>query len=338
MDARTNPLAFVAWFGCLCGIYIFGQGFYLLRHKRRAGGIPLSTIQGSATGPVQVHGVAAGEPTLTAAASGKSCFYYHATIWRQNSAHDDLWERVAEETRRKPFLLGDDTGQLLVDPEGAEIDLLRDTHDEYGKTLLATRTDIPAALEDFLERYQVNTEATIRVEEYIIAPGTEMFIAGTKILNPGAQEAPARKAERTPLKSPVAMLKTAAQIIHLTPDTRPVPATEMTMQSRVAAALSLARTQTQEQKPAPLNVPSVKVAFAEPEAKREPEPSASPKKSEHAPPPFMVRQSQGDSRFRISHRAPSASAPTSGKSGAALLIIGPLVTAASSYVLLLTFR
>ena len=338
LDTHANPLAFVAWFGCLCGIYIFGQGFYLLRHKRRLGGIPLSTIQDSSLGPLQIRGVAAGEPPLTSAAAGKLCFYYRATVWRQNPAHDDLWERAAEETRRKPFLLRDDSGELLVDPEGAEIDLPRDTHDEYGKILLATHTDIPGALEDFLARYHVSLDATLRVEEFIIAPGTEVFVSGKKIANPAARKAdPPETDPKTQRKSPLAVLTTAAQIIHLTPASRPVPAAEMTMQSRVAAALSLARTQTSDAKPAPLNAPSLKVAYAEPEKPREPEPAPAPTNAVPTT-PFMVCQSEDDSPFRISHRALSTAAPPSRQDGVALLILGPLMTAASTYILLLTLR
>jgi len=203
IESLTNPWVFVAWLGCLCGIYLFGQGLLLLRHRRQTS--PLTKIVDAKAGPILVGGWAEGTETLRSPISGKPCFYFRATLWRQEDpAKADSWEVVAEEARGKPFLLSDKavadlaekperdlsdraltgrifSGQILVDPRGANVDLPRDTYEEYGKTLLATLTDIPPGLDAFLKRNKVDASAAVRVEEYLLVPGAEVFVRGGAI-------------------------------------------------------------------------------------------------------------------------------------------------------------
>ena len=375
IESPTNPWVFVAWFGCLCGIYLFGQGVLLLRRRQQTGSV--TGICEAKAGPVFVGGWAQGTETLTAALSGRPCFYYRATVWRQEDpASDDSWEIVAEETQGKSFVLNDmlkndvsenakaeknKSGCILIDPRGAQVDLLRDTYEEYGKTLLATFTDIPSGLDAFLKRNKVDTSAALRVEEYLLPPGGEIFVHGVAIANPAlaksgalsTQEkkhlpnASSKAAESAP--KPV-----APQVIHLSPEPASRPATEMTMQSRVAAALALARTKSPETAaPNPLHIPSISVAVAETNAAHSETPiqahahphafnegtQQSQAAVSPAPPPtqplLVVRQQDG-SRFTISYRNLPAAAPSSFRRALALLAAGPLITLASAY-LLLTF-
>ncbi len=360
----------MAWFGCLCGIYLFGQGLLLLRHRRQAS--PLAKIANAKAGPILVGGWAQGTDILISPISGKPCFYSRATLWRQEEpANADSWEVVAEETQGKPFLLSDRSardwseegksggipsggilsGRILVDPRGAHVDLPRDTYEEYGKTLLATLTDIPPGLDAFLKRNKVDASAALRVGEYLLAPGAEIFVHGVAVANPAL----ARSSEPSSLEkdkkpagktAPPAPHPVAAQVIRLSPEPGNRPATEMTMQSRVAAALALARTRSSPAvAPNPLHIPSISVAVAEtnrrPEAHAQTENKHAPKASEvtvpavpgQPQPPLVVRQKDG-SRFTISYRNQPAPAPASIRRAAAFLAAGPLVTAASAYMLL----
>jgi hypothetical protein len=366
IDSRTSPWIFVAWFGCLCGIYLFGQGLLLLRHRRQAS--PLAKIADAKAGPILVGGWAEGTDILSSPISGKPCFYSRATLWRQEEpANADSWEIVAEETQGKPFLLSDKSardgsekgksgrilsGHLLVDPRGAHVDLPRDTYEEYGKTLLATRTDIPPGLDAFLKRNKVDASAAVRVGEYLLAPGAEIFVHGVAVANPAL----ARLSEPSSLEknkkpagktAPPAPHPVTAQVIRLSPEPGNRPATEMTMQSRVAAALALARTHSsQGMAPNPLHIPSISVAAAEtnrgrPEAHAQAENKPGPKASEVTvpavpeppQPPLVVRQKDG-SRFTISYRNQPAPSPASIRRASAFLAAGPLVTVASAYMLL----
>jgi len=373
IDSRTNPWIFVAWFGCLCGIYLFAQGLLLLRHRRQAS--PLAKIADAKTGPILVGGWAEGTDILRSPISGKPCFYSRATLWRQEEpANADSWEVVAEETQGRPFLLSDKSardwsekgksggipsgrilsGRILVDPRGAHVDLPRDTYEEYGKTLLATLTDIPPGLDAFLKRNKVDASAAVRVGEYLLAPGAEIFVHGVAVANPAlarSSEPSSLEKNRKPAgkTTPPAPHPVAAQVIRLSPEPANRPATEMTMQSRVAAALALARAHSsQAMAPNPLHIPSISVAVAEtnrgrPEAhahahaehKHGSEASevTAPAVPELPQPPLVVRQKDG-SRFTISYRNQPAPAPASIRRASAFLAAGPLVTVASAYMLL----
>jgi hypothetical protein len=370
IDSPTNPWVFVAWFGCLCGIYFFGQGLLLLRTRQRKNTI--ANIHDAQPGPISVAGriECAGTPngTLNAPLSGKPCFYYRATAWRQEEpASDNSWEIVAEETQGKPFILNDLPGNegsgnttsenhqpgrnelqnrelrnyksILVDPHGAHVDLPRDTHEEYGKTLLATFTDIPPSLESFLKRNKVGTSAALRVEECLLPPGAEIFVHGIAIANPelakSASRSP-RERRKHPREVSVKSASTlpnpqAPQVIQLSPEPAHRPAAEMTMQSRVAAALNLARAKSPEPAPNPLHIPSISVV-AETQARAEVQAPA-PTSPQPMPPALIVRQQDG-SRFTISYRNLPTPTPSSLRRALAFLTAGPLLTAASAYALL----
>jgi len=367
LESATNPWVFVAWFGCLCGLYLFGQGLWLLRHRRQAS--PLAKIADAKAGPILVGGWAEGTDTFSSPISGKPCFYFRATLWRQEDhAKADSWEVVAQETRGKPFLLSDKAvrdpaekpgrvvsssilaGRILVDPRGANVDLPRDTYEEYGKTLLATLTDIPPGLDAFLKRNKVDASAAVRVEEYLLVPGAEVFVRGVAVVNPGLAKSsepsslgknkmPAGKTTHTS-SNPV-----TPEVIRLSPEPANRPASEMTMQSRVAAALALARAHSSDATSSnPLHIPSISVAVAETSAAR-PKAQAgnnqglktSEVTADPVPqppqPPLVVRQQDG-SGFTISYRNLLARPAASIRRASTFLLAGPLVTLVSVYMLL----
>ncbi len=395
INPRENPFVFLAAFGCLCGIYLFAEGILLLRRKRRLRANPVTAIRDASSGLLEVSGAAEGQQTLSAAISGKPCFYYRAIVWRQqDSTQSDSWNKVAEETMCRTFLLNDQTGRLLVDPRGANIDIPRDTYEEYGKTLLSTHTDISVGLEDFLVRHKVDRRAALRVEEYLIPPAAQIFIYGTATRNltldaTGAPLAPAKRSSSAaanmaapgagvlqttekpsalPSASPVLIGKGAAasasletvsghaqpQIIRLSPEPRNTPAAEMTMQSRLAAALARARMTNSEAEPtaAPETSPAAVVAVEEqveqqkkpeeappplPALPLAPEPPVSEPSASEPLPPFLLRQGKNGSPFSISSRARDEISTSPSGMAIAFVVVGPLVTLASTYYLLLKF-
>ena len=182
MKPEANLSALLAFFACLCGMYLFGQGLLAWR-RRKVQTARATAIRSIRPGPVEVHGKAEGPHTMSAAVSGKDCYFYKTTIWREDSRKSGEWKKVVEETLSLPFFLTDDTGRIPLDPRGAEIELPRDVYEEYGKTMLSTHTDIPERLEVFLARHAIATGAAIRVEEYSIAPDAEIFANGTVLKN-----------------------------------------------------------------------------------------------------------------------------------------------------------
>lgn len=183
IEPAANLPALLAFFACLSGVYLFGQGLMAWRRRKRWQPAPLTAIRSLRPGPVEVRGKAEGPYTMSAAVSGKDCYFYKTTIWREDSRKSGEWKKAAEETFSLPFFLADSTGRILLDPRGAEVEVLRDVYEEYGKTMLSTHTDIPERLEVFLARHAIGAGAAIRVEEYSIAPAAEIFANGTIVKN-----------------------------------------------------------------------------------------------------------------------------------------------------------
>lgn len=182
MEPEANLSALLAFFACLCGMYLLGQGLLAWR-RRKLQTARVTAIRSVRPGLAEVHGKAEGPHTMAAAVSGKDCYFYKTTIWREDSRKSGEWKKAVEETFSLPFFLTDSTGRILLDPRGAEVEVLRDVYEEYGKTMLSTHTDIPERLEVFLARHAIATGAAIRVEEYSIAPATEIFAIGTIVKN-----------------------------------------------------------------------------------------------------------------------------------------------------------
>jgi hypothetical protein len=176
----------LAVIGAFVGVYLFYRGFRLLQRKRLILNTPASKIRSAAMGLVEINGLAVGPYTLTAPITGVSCYYCHSTAWQlQQRGKNSQWVKVAEERLHVPFFLDDNTGCLLVDPQGAEMDIHRDFHDEFGTFLFSSRMEIPSNISGFLARHGVSTDKKIKVEEYCIKPKNALFILGTLAQNPG---------------------------------------------------------------------------------------------------------------------------------------------------------
>ncbi|MGA8493028.1 MAG: GIDE domain-containing protein [Terriglobales bacterium] len=176
----------VAVIGAFAGVYVFYRGFRLLQRKRLILNTPASKIRSAALGLVEINGLAVGPYTLTAPITGLPCFYFHSTAWQwQQRGRNTQWVKVAEERLHVPFFLDDNTGRVLVDPQGAEMDIHRDFHDEFGTSLFSSSLEIPSNISGFLARHGVSTDKKIKIDEYCIKPKNALFILGTLAQNPG---------------------------------------------------------------------------------------------------------------------------------------------------------
>jgi E3 Ubiquitin ligase len=93
--------------------------------------------------------------------------------------------------RHVPFFLDDNTGKVLVDPRGAELDIHRDFHEEYSDSVFSSHDLVPPQVSDFLTRHGVSAEGhSVRIDEYCIKPKNFLFILGTLAENPGITVGP----------------------------------------------------------------------------------------------------------------------------------------------------
>ena len=246
---------FLAVIGALAGVYLFYHGFRLLQRKRLITDTPASKIRSASMGLVEVSGLAVGPYTLTAPITGLPCYHYRTVAWEwKQEGKNKQWVKVADESLHVPFFLDDNTGRVLIDPQGAEMEIHRDLHDEFSISLFSGSLEIPSTMASFLARNGVSCENRIKVEEYCIKPKNALFVLGTLAPNPGLAVSP------TPIRSvsndvhkltfhiPGVTVTgnmtlttfqgdTAPEEIIRLSDNKPVRTLDMTQQGKITAAL-----------------------------------------------------------------------------------------------------
>jgi len=78
LSSNVISLPFWAGLGALAGVYLFVQGFRMLRFKRLVLNTPSSKVRSASMGLVELSGVANGPTTIPAGITGEACFYYRA--------------------------------------------------------------------------------------------------------------------------------------------------------------------------------------------------------------------------------------------------------------------
>jgi E3 Ubiquitin ligase len=231
-------LALVAVTG---GLYLFVQGFRLLARKHLIADTPTSRISSASMGLVEVNGQVNGPYTIPAVITGNSCLLYRTVAWQQgDSRRRNEWDKIAEEKQHVPFFLDDGTGQLLVDAQGAELDLERDYRGEFDASPLSF-TALPDQVTSFLARNGATPSRRVRIEEWTIKPNERLFVVGTIAENIGTQPTPSALSSVNEER-----LGAAPEIIRLSPETGPASSTDMTLQGKIAAALTRAGIQKPE--------------------------------------------------------------------------------------------
>jgi hypothetical protein len=344
-----NELTILSSLAIAGGLYFFVSGFRLLARKRLLLTTPTSKIRSAAMGLVEVNGMAAGPYTMSAPITGKPCFLYHTTAWQQREGKNVEWDKIADETLHLPFFIDDSTGQLLVEPLGADLDLHRDFREEYAASFFSSNFSnpdgVPPRVSVFLSRYGIAPARRLRIEERSIKPEDTLFVAGTLTENPGVQvrsfsprsdyaggSAPDNSAEQLP----------APQIIKLANGEAPSTTQEMSQQAKIAAALSRAGIAKPEAWSA-AGVPFETIAVEE---KAPPAPVSAhaearlqeehPKTSAfNLTPPVVLMKGANNPTFVISFRSQKEFVSALAWKSAAMVWGGAAITLLGLYVLLL---
>ena len=108
------------------GSVLFQFGFQKMSELQLIRNIPRSKIRAAAVGIVEIRGKIVSEYLLTTPYSKTQCIYFQCTLLEYRKIRDlestisYKWEKVSSQTHKIPFWIKDETGQILVDPEGAE--------------------------------------------------------------------------------------------------------------------------------------------------------------------------------------------------------------------------
>lgn len=200
----SNPTEVQFWcvIGFCVGIGLFFYGFRLLQRRRLILDTPFSKIRSAAMGMVEISGLAVGPYTMIAPVTARSCYYYRTLVWEwKQSGKNKQWVKVAAECMHVPFFVDDNTGRMLVDPRGADLDLHRDFEQEFCDSYFTIKEPVPDNVRTFLARHGIVTNNKIKVEESCIKPKNALFILGTLTENPDIEvtEQPIRDEEGSSL-------------------------------------------------------------------------------------------------------------------------------------------
>ncbi len=137
MFATLSP-----WVGLAVAAFALFASLRACWRKRLIDNLPTSKTQGVFIGLVELKGTVQCEQPLVSYLAAASCVYYSFEIeerWSRlvttteddgkggtrTETHEETgWTTVASETESTPFYIQDDTGSLLVRPEGARIEAL----------------------------------------------------------------------------------------------------------------------------------------------------------------------------------------------------------------------
>ncbi|HYX69738.1 MAG TPA: GIDE domain-containing protein [Terriglobales bacterium] len=188
-SSDSDPLIYTV-IGAGLGVLLFVKGFRALQRKRLIMDTPTAKVRSAAIGLVELQGTAVGPFTFIAPLTRVPCYYHRTQLykWVQRGKSSE-WEKVADECLHVPFYLKDPTGMVLVDPNGAEMELHCDYKQEFNHSLFGS-TSIPGPVMEFMNRYGVGTNHSIKVEEYCIKPDNALFILGTLATNSGLRPVP----------------------------------------------------------------------------------------------------------------------------------------------------
>ena len=176
----VGKLEFWAAVGVLFGVFLFVRGFQMLRYKRLILNTPSSKVRSASMGLVEITATARGPQTIPAGITGEPCYYYRATAWKlTQDGRNRTWKQVADESLYVPFFVDDSTGRMLVNAQGAQLDVHCNFKDEIGTSFFGSNDMVPPNVSRFLLRYGLVGVEGIRLEEYCIKPEYPLFVLGT---------------------------------------------------------------------------------------------------------------------------------------------------------------
>ena len=203
-DEEENPfgpgdVATYAFIFFIIGLFVFANGFILLRRKRLVENTPTAKARSAPMGRVEVSGAIVPFQEITIAPfSGQQCVYFRYSLeerYEIKDKHGDRrysWKTIDSGKWSVPFFVQDETGKILVDPKGAEVETAADRI----KEIIAE-----AALPEIIsKRISLPRRDILRFTERYIKPGEQLFVLGFAGDNPHRAET-----TRLPYREPCRM-------------------------------------------------------------------------------------------------------------------------------------
>jgi hypothetical protein len=184
---------FVAGLAIIAALAGFIGGFVFLRRRLLITGTPTSKIRSAAQGYVELEGYGElmdGEP-IAAPLSGTACTWFRFRVDERETRHirgrrENRWQTIERGTSDALFLLVDETGRCVIDPEGARV---TPAHKQiwYGSTTRPYPGARPGPRLSFGQRFRFTEER--------MHPGDPLFALGRFVSAGGAGSAPTADTE-----------------------------------------------------------------------------------------------------------------------------------------------
>ena len=172
--SRIEPFVLV-----MIGSVFFQLGFSKMHELQVMRDIPRSKIRSVAVGAVEINGSIVARNVLTTPYSKSQCVYFKSELEVCVEHEDDDnqktydWEKIPGPSFKVPFWVKDETGEIMVDPEGAEAKI---SDREYG---MLNEDGSPADADQAVSENYSPREGDRRYIEQFLAPNDPVFILGT---------------------------------------------------------------------------------------------------------------------------------------------------------------
>ena len=192
--------------GCPCLVVIFffmgialiydGLKQHLLMQKIK--NTPTSKVRSAAVGLVELFGKARFKKEMHSPFAKKKCAYWRIVAQYYRSGKHGGWRNMHRADSSTPFYLQDDTGRMLVDPRGAQVEIPKDrlyTGHLTGKGLIFKHKKIDEKVlnyvnkkgnEEIKKKFLRHNYQKLRVFEYYIAEGDKVYVLGSAQPREGA--------------------------------------------------------------------------------------------------------------------------------------------------------
>jgi hypothetical protein len=167
-----------------------GAARFLLYQKIKD--TPTSKVRSAAIGLVELAGKAVCREDMSSPVSRAKCVYWRLKGEYYVPGKNGGWRTLLEKSTSSKFLLGDETGQMLIEPDGAEINIPSDFESagfltEGGGILgMMKRKTLDPKVLSFLEtdadaksKFLSRSGYELKMTEYFIAEGDPLFVLGT---------------------------------------------------------------------------------------------------------------------------------------------------------------
>lgn len=173
---------------CLVAGAVFRPSAVMRRRLRNAARVRIKDLQEGV--PARIVGKAralAPDKALAAPLTNRPCVIYIATVDQRvhdHSSGKDMWQHLARHEERTPFLVDDASGKVVVEVDGAVIDV------EFDRDEMIRPQQCPPHIEKFVDHHRMPgafrvswDDGKVRYREAII--GIEEFVA---VLGIGIEE------------------------------------------------------------------------------------------------------------------------------------------------------